>query len=294
MTTVMGIGVAVSQPTLPSLVRKWTPHRTGTATAIYANGLLVGEILAASLTTPLVLPLVGHRWEWAFVAWSIPVAMTAGAVMTFSMHDDVTARIAGVRWWPDWRSALTWRLGLILGCASAAYFGSNAFIPDYLKATHHAALIPAALTVLNLVQLPASIVVALVPGVLVARRWPLLCAGVGMLAAALGYQMGSGWVIAWAGIMGLSSAGVLVLTLALPPLLAGEHDVHRLTAAIFTITYLCPFVASLLGGAIWDETGVPFTAFLPVAVAGALMIALLAGLDLSPARVGNQSGVYQS
>jgi CP family cyanate transporter-like MFS transporter len=284
MTIVMGVGVAVSQPTLPSLVRQWVPRAAGPATAVYSNGLLVGEVLAAALTAPLILPLVGQSWEWAFMFWSVPVALTAAAVMRLSTHDDVTAQAAGVRWWPDWRSGLTWRLGLILGCASAAYFGSNAFIPDYLKATHHAGLITAALTSLNLAQIPASIAVATRPRLLVGWCWPIVCAGAGVLVAAAGFEMGGGWVVAWAGVMGLSNATVFVLTLALPPLLAREHDVHRLTAAIFTISYLCPFVASLTSGAIWDGTGIPFTGFVPVAAAGIAMVVLVHGLDLSRAR----------
>jgi CP family cyanate transporter-like MFS transporter len=284
MTAVMGLGVAVSQPTLPSLVRKWVPLATGTATAVYANGLLAGEVIAAGLTTPLVLPLVGHHWEWVLVVWSVPVAMTAAGVMFLTAHDERTAAAAGVRWWPDWGSGLTWRLGLILGCASAGYFGANAFIPDYLKVTHHAGFIPAALTIINLAQLPVSVAVALKPRLFVGWRWPVVAAGLGTLLATLGFQMGGAWVVVWAGLLGMSVATVLVLTLALPPLLAEEHDVHRLTAAIFTISYVCPFVGSLAGGALWDATAVPFTGFVPVAVAGITMVALVSGVDLAHAR----------
>ena len=43
------------------------------ATAVYTTGLLIGEILAAALTIPLVLPLVGNSWRLSFVFWSVPV-----------------------------------------------------------------------------------------------------------------------------------------------------------------------------------------------------------------------------
>ena len=49
------------------------PHRIGFATAVYTNGLLVGEILPVALMLPLVLPLVGS-WQWGFAFWSVPVA----------------------------------------------------------------------------------------------------------------------------------------------------------------------------------------------------------------------------
>ncbi|MDQ2745446.1 MAG: MFS transporter [Chloroflexota bacterium] len=284
MTFAMGVGIAVSQPALPSLVRAWFPAHSALATATYSNGFLIGETLAAALTVPLIFPLLDQRWPLVLAFWSLPVALTALAVLVFTRHEPRARDAPPVRWWPDWRNALTWRLGLIFGCASLSYFGTNAFVPDYLKATHHAALTTAALTSLNLSQLPASLLTALLPGLLVARRWPLAAAGGVTLLAATGFALGGSWVVVLAGALGFSTALVFVLTMALPPLLADEHDVHRLTAAIFTITYACPFAGSFLGGAIWDATGIPVTAFSAVAAAGLLILAMVGGLDLSHAR----------
>src|ERR1700693_6351841 len=68
-TIAMGAGIAVMQPALPPIVRGWLPDRIGFATAVYTNGLLVGEILAVSLTLPLVLPLAGGHWRAAIAFW---------------------------------------------------------------------------------------------------------------------------------------------------------------------------------------------------------------------------------
>ena len=56
MTVVMGAGVAIMQVTMPPAVRNWASQRIGFATAVYTNGLLIGEILPVALTLPLVLP----------------------------------------------------------------------------------------------------------------------------------------------------------------------------------------------------------------------------------------------
>ena len=42
----------VIQPALPSLVSRWFAERPVLATAVYANGLLIGETLSAALTIP--------------------------------------------------------------------------------------------------------------------------------------------------------------------------------------------------------------------------------------------------
>jgi CP family cyanate transporter-like MFS transporter len=281
MTILMGLGIAVSQPSLPALAKKWCPDRVGLATAVYSNGLLIGEIAAAALTVPLVLPLVGGSWQLSFLIWSLPVALTAIGIVVLTPHAHRDRGASLMRWWPDWHSARTWRLGLIPGCGSAAYFATNAFIPDYLKAVHHTELIAATLTILNLLQLPASILVGAAPDRLVARRWPLVAAGVLMLMAAAGFLGTPGLlVVAAAGVLGFCSALVLVLNLALPPLLTDADDVHRLSAAMFTISYGCASVSAIVGGAIWDATGIPATAFTLVAAAGLLMVVLALGLDL--------------
>ena len=60
MTIVMGAGVAIMQVAMPPAVRAWVPQRRiAFATAVYTNGLLIGEILPVALMLPLVLPLVG-------------------------------------------------------------------------------------------------------------------------------------------------------------------------------------------------------------------------------------------
>jgi CP family cyanate transporter-like MFS transporter len=71
-----------------------------------------------------------------------------------------------------------------------------------------------------------------------------------------------------------------VLNLALPPLLTDADDVHRLSAAMFTISYACASVSAIVGGALWDATGIPASAFTLVTAAGLLMVVLALGLDL--------------
>jgi len=65
-TFLMGLGVAVSQPAFPSLVREWFPARIAIATAVYSNGILIGETLPVTFTTPVgVLPIAHGDWAYA-------------------------------------------------------------------------------------------------------------------------------------------------------------------------------------------------------------------------------------
>ncbi|HUJ98620.1 MAG TPA: MFS transporter [Stellaceae bacterium] len=284
MTFVMGAGVATMQPALPALVSHWLQSRAALATAVYANGLLVGEVLAAGLTIPLVLPLVGGSWEWSFAFWGVPVLATALLIMLGTPHAAPHAAAPRLKWWPDWRDPRTWQLGLVQGGGSALYFATNAFIPDYLHATGQPALVNACLTALNSGQVPASFVLLLLARWLAGRKAPVILAALASLLSLGGLLVAVPAVmIASAVIIGFAAAFILILTLALPPLLVPPEEVHRLSAGVLTISYGLAFFVPLLGGAVWDATGFTATAFLPSAIGAVLVLVL--GATLKPVRV---------
>jgi MFS transporter, CP family, cyanate transporter len=281
MTIVMGGGVAIMQVTMPPAVRAWAPGRIGFATAIYTNGLLIGEILPVALTLPLVLPFLGGSWQWGFVAWSVPVAIIAVAVLAVAPQQPATdAAAPRRRWWPDWSSHLIWRLGIMLGTVNANYFATNAFLPDYLRSNGQGEWISAALTGLNTGQLPASFILLAVAGRLERKAWPYVLCGVLCLVATGGIVFGTGaWVVAAATLQGFAAAAILILLLALPPLLSSSDDVHRVTAAMFTISYSCAVIVPVISGLVWDLSGVASLAFAPIAVCGVLLVMLAPAIN---------------
>ena len=50
-SAVMGLGVAMMQPALPALLPRWLePHHIAIGSAIYMNGMLMGEFIGAGIT----------------------------------------------------------------------------------------------------------------------------------------------------------------------------------------------------------------------------------------------------
>jgi MFS transporter, CP family, cyanate transporter len=275
-TIVTAFGVAVMQPTLPPLVRAWVPQRIGFATAIYTNGLLVGEILPAALTIPLVLPMLRQSWQWDFVFWAIPVAAIAAIFLRSSPRTStVAATPPSRRWMPDFGNGLIWRIGLLLGSVNATYFSLNGFLPDYLTHTGRPELINAALTALNLGQLPASFLLLASADRMVRTVWSYLVCGIVCLASVLAMVLlGGVWVVIGAAVWGCAGAAVLVLVLALPPLIAPAEDVHRVTAGMFTISYSCAVIVPIISGVLWDITGWTPAPFVPIVICMLALIAL--------------------
>jgi CP family cyanate transporter-like MFS transporter len=273
MTVFMGAGVAIMQVTMPPAVRAWAPRRIGFATAVYTNGLLIGELIPVALMLPAVLPLVGS-WQRGFAFWSVPVGGIALLVLLFAPRPAANGSAAAPRrrWWPDWSSGLIWRLGIMLGTVNAMYFATNAFIPDYLTSHGEGHLISASLTALNAGQLPASALLLAFVSRLELKAWPYVVCGLVCIAATAGIVFGSGaLVITGAALMGFGASSILILVLALPPLLAPPDDVHRVTAAMFTISYSWAVVVPIISGMLWDASGIPALAFLPIAICGIIL-----------------------
>jgi CP family cyanate transporter-like MFS transporter len=284
MTIAMGAGVAIMQVTMPPAVRAWLPKRIGFATAVYTNGLLIGELLPVALMLPLVLPLVGGSWQWGFVVWSIPVAVIAMAVMLVAPASAPNGSgLARRRWWPDWRETLIWRLGIMLGTINATYFATNAFLPDYMRSIGQSEWISAALSGLNAGQLPASLLLLVLAGRLERKAWPYVACGLLCVVATGGIVFGAGaWIVAAATLQGFAASAILILVLALPPLLSPPDDVHRVTAAMFTISYSCAVIVPVISGLAWDLTGIAGTAFLPIALCGAVLVILAPAINHVP------------
>ncbi len=266
MTVLMGAGIAFMQPAMPALVRAWTPERIGFSTALYTNGLLVGEVVPVALTAPLVLPLVDGSWRASLVFWGVPMIAFA-ALMLLAPRANSGVAAPSRRWWPDWRDGTIWRLGFILSSVNGVYFCANAFIPGYLTNEGRADLIGITLTALNIAQLPASAIMLVVAGKFERRAWPMVVTGLLMLVSVTGIAFSaSGWTVAWAALLGFVGAATLTIGFALPAMVSAPEDVGRVSAAMFTISYTMAMVTSVVSGAAWDFAGDPRWAFLPIAL----------------------------
>ena len=285
-TFAMGAGIAIMQPALPTVVREWLPQRVALGIATYSNGLLVGEAISASLTIPWALPLVHGDWRLSLAVWSVPVLAIAFVSFARPVRGEAHAGFAAARrWWPDWHDPLTWAVGLLSGYASSLYFATNAFLPGLLAARGRPDLLNAALSSLNWLQMPASFLMIVYGRRLTMRRWPFLvlagtslCAIVGLVA------MPPASIALFAGVLGFCNAFLLVLTLAMPPLMAAPEDVPRLSAAMLLIGYLMAFGMPIVGGSAWDASHEPAAAFAPLLAYGIATLVIASRIDFRSRR----------
>jgi CP family cyanate transporter-like MFS transporter len=267
-TVVMSAGLAFMQTALPSLVRQWLPKQVSFGTALFSNGLLVGETLGVMLTIPFVLPLAGGSWRVALALWGVPLVLFA--LLTFApapANLNAETPTSAVRAWPNWRNKQVWQFGILFGSVNATYFGTNAFVPGVLNDAGRTDLIGPVLTALNFGQLPASFALLVLSRSVERKPRPFIACGILLLLCLVGLvNTASIWTVFFAGCFGLIVATLLTLCFALPALLSASGEVASMSAGMFLISYTVGLTVSVLSGAAWDFGGSPRFAFLPIAL----------------------------
>lgn len=280
ITIVMGLGVSVMQPALPRLVREWTPQRIGLGTAVYTNGMLIGAVAPIALTFTVVLPALNNNWRYDLMFWGATVLAIVAIIVCMLPSLPPAPRDPmrmPDRWWPDWKSSLTWTLGLTFGTNNAIYFSLNAVLPEYLTFIGRGDLVSPSLLAINMSQLASLLVLLVVADRLLHRAWPFVVFGIVAVVGVLAMAYFDGfWVVVASAFVGFAAALTFGLTLALPAALSRAEDVSRTAAGTFTIAYAFSVFIPTICGAVWDHTGLPRLAFIPI-VACALGMTLLGG-----------------
>jgi hypothetical protein len=157
--------------------------------------------------------------------------------------------------------------GFTFASNNSPYFVTSAFLGDYLGTIGKPELLGAALGWLNGSQLLAMAGLFLIANRLQMRAWPFLVFGPTMLAAFLVMMVfvtSSVAIVAATAVIGIAGAVSTTAILALPLFLSSPADLQRSAAGMFTISYSCAIIIPTIGGALWDLTGKPWTAFVPL------------------------------
>ena len=212
-SAVMGIGVSMMQPSLPALLPRWLdPHHLALGSAIYMNGMLMGEFIGAGITLPVLMPLLDNSWRATLVAWSLPALLVAAAL--FLPKRDRAKPVRKVAWLPDWHNPLTLRIGLLLGLSGSLFFGLNAYMGNLLQHQGQFDKLPDALFWYNLAQVFASLIMLKMARYWVGRRGVIATLASISLLGAIGAVMLTGWwSIVSATLMSLVAGMLLILSL---------------------------------------------------------------------------------
>ncbi|MDZ7811518.1 MAG: hypothetical protein U5L11_17505 [Arhodomonas sp.] len=229
------------------------------------------------------MPLTGGSWRLTLLVWALPaLAIAAALALPRSVRASGGER---PRWQPDWHDANVWRLGLLLGASSMAFFGTNAYMGSILSARGALEALPMTLLLFNVSQVVASVTMLFVSGRLLARRGPLFANTLATVVGLVVFSLLEGWAaLAGALLVGFATAVQLILLVSLPPYIGASAEAGRLSAGMFTLGYAMAFAVPLLGGLVADALSGAVWAMLPITVYVLASMALIPALRLEGSR----------
>lgn len=251
-SAVMGLGIAMMQPSLPALLPRWLePRHLAMGSAIYMNGMLMGEFIGAGITLPVLMPLMEDSWRATLLAWSLPALLVAAAL--FLPKREMSRPVKRPAWLPDWKNPLTLRIGLLLGLSGSLFFGLNAYMGILLREQGNFEMLADALFWYNFAQVGASLVMLKMAKSWVGRKSPIIVTASCSIIGTIGTVLLTGWwSIASATFMSFTAGILLILLVALPPVLVESKETGRLSAGNFLVGYTLAFSVPMIGGLLAD------------------------------------------
>jgi MFS transporter, CP family, cyanate transporter len=253
-TIVAGLGIALGNVLVPSLIKRDFPDRVGPMTGGYTMAISTSGAIAAALTVPIE-DAIGRGWQWGLAVWALPAIAAALIWVPWISRDGVAGAIGRVSLW---RNRLAWQVTAFMGLQSLLFYSALSWLPTLLR---EQGIDREAAGALLSVMLLAGVPTCLLVPVFAVRGRDQRPAVVAMLAlAALGLV---GLMVApdavpalWATLLGFSQGGLLALAFLFFSLRTPDQaHAAELSAMAQSVGYLVAAAGPLLVGVLRDTSG---------------------------------------
>jgi CP family cyanate transporter-like MFS transporter len=129
-TIVAGLGIALGNVLVPSLIKRDFPDRVGPMTGGYTMAISASGAIAAALTVPAE-DAIGRGWQWGLVVWAIPAVAAALIWVPWIARRGADAGAPAV---PSlWRNRIAWQVTVYMGLQSLLFYSALSWLPTLLR-----------------------------------------------------------------------------------------------------------------------------------------------------------------
>ena len=276
-TALLGIGIAILNVLLPSLVKRDFPARISQVTGIYTAAQGAFSSAGAAVVVPIANS-ADSGWRLALGIWA-GLALIAMAVLLPRLRNRTAAPVSGhqttVAHRSPWKTALGWQVTVFMGVQSLAFFTLMAWLPSI---EHEHGISPVASGIHVSVFLFTGVVASLTAGALLHRsndqRPVALGSSILALSAYVGLAVAPQLSLLWVVVGAMGCGSLIVIALSLFSLRTGNHvQAAELSGMAQSIGYGVAAAGPVVFGALHDLSG-GWT--LPLVVTAGLMLVLCA------------------
>jgi CP family cyanate transporter-like MFS transporter len=273
-TIVAGLGIALGNVLVPSLIKRDFSRHVGVMTGGYTMAISASGALAAALTIPIE-DAIGHGWRPALAVWAIPALVAAAAWIPWLGRRGATSPGAPFLW----GNRLAWQVTALMGLQSLLFYSCLSWLPALLRSEGiDRAAAGALLSVMLLTAIPTCLLTPVVASRQRDQRATIAASLVVYAAGLVGLLVAPDAAPAvWATLLGFAQGALLALAFLVFGLRApDEEHAAALSAMAQSVGYAVAAVGPLLIGVLREVTSgwtVPL-----IVLIGALVPLLAAGM----------------
>ncbi|MFP5021562.1 MFS transporter [Pseudonocardia phyllosphaerae] len=279
-TSVIGVGIAVGNVLLPSVIKRHFPDSVGVMTSAYATVMSAVAAVVSGVVVPISTRLPGG-WRSALGVWIVP-AVAAAAIWGWRLlgrrrgNLGTAPRSGGSRL--PWSSGTAWAVTAFMGLQSLGFYVVITWLPSVVQddAGFSADQAGVLLFVFQIVAVAVSLVVPVLLRTIADQRILAVAGSVLSLAGYSGLLTAPALAVLWVVVLGVGGGACLVLALmflsvrAADPAAAGAlsamaQSMGYLLAAIGPVGFGAFHVGNTWAAAL---TALAVVAVLQIAVAG--------------------------
>ncbi|MGQ8923143.1 CynX/NimT family MFS transporter [Bacillus halotolerans] len=131
-TALIGIGIAIGNVLLPSLIKHKYPEKPGLMISLYTTSMNIFAALASGISVPLASQLDGG-WKQGFLLWGGLAFLALLIWIPQLRHRDASNQTPQLKTSPIWASKVAWFVTIFMGLQSFLFYSSIAWFPEILR-----------------------------------------------------------------------------------------------------------------------------------------------------------------
>ncbi|QIW82035.1 CynX/NimT family MFS transporter [Bacillus tequilensis] len=288
-TALIGIGIAIGNVLLPSLIKHKYPEKSGIMISLYTTSMCIFAALASGISVPLAAQM-GGGWKQAFLLWGGLALLALLIWIPQLRHRDTANNAVKLQTSSIWASKTAWHVTIFMGLQSFLFYSSIAWFPEILRS--HGMDTSTAGWMVSLMQF-ASLPFTFLTPVLADRMKHQRGIAAGLTAVYLiglcGLLAGGSHILlaVWMIIIGVGQGSSISLALTLIGLRSeNAQQAAALSGMSQSFGYLLAAVGPIFVGYLFDQT---HSWTMPIV----LLIAALIGMGAAGVGAGRDQYIFQ-
>lgn len=243
-----GVGIAMGNVLLPSLIKRDFPTQVGLMTGLYSISMNVWAAIASGISVP-ISQVVDIGWRGSMMSWAILSIVSILIWLPQLRQRHIPKKAESTV--NVWKSGLAWQVTFFMGLRSFVFYVSVAWLPDLLQTRGMSETTAGwMLSLLQFASLPASFIVPVIAGKRSSQRSLVVFIILLFLIGYVGLISGVNalnWL--WIVLIGVAGGAVISLALAFFGLRSRSSDeAAKLSGMAQSIGYLLAAFGPILIG----------------------------------------------